>query len=431
MLDEIINNPNLDKYLTTIETGRTIFLDLYILVSGELDILKGNKKISEVTETGSFFGEMSFLLGTRRTATVKASNDVTAIAIPKEEITTFLSEFPNVASEMTKILAKRLDETSQELYGLKEFCDQIPDSVILTDRDGNIFSWNASAEKLYGRDWRQMRNKSAEGLYEDPQVIKDLLDEVREKHSIREKVLKIKHPEKGIRYISTSINVLYDIHHNIQGVLSLGRDVTEVQNLERKYRRTRCWLIPSLIFLALLSAAIFFGYPYFSRGYLTMDAKKLELKNQLAKDYLLLKSLLSEYFAETNRSKAGEVLKDVFDLQATGAIPYTGVVLLDQDKKVFCAYSIKMGTEAVKMAGSSYADIEFEGSENSLHRVLTPYRTAKDHPMGYKGIELAFEMKKENQLVGWLIFQMDVDLLKKVYDLDEVSLKKFEFKAPG
>ena len=304
----------------------------------------------------------------------------------------------------------------------------MPDSVILTDRDGNIFSWNTASEKLYGRDWRQMRHKFAEELYEEPQAYKDFLDEVREKHSIREKVLKIKHPEKGIRFISTSTTVLYDIHHNFQGILSLGRDVTEVQNLERRYRRARCWLVPSLILLALLSAATFFGYPYFSRGYQAMDAKKLELKNQLAKDYLLLKSLLSDSFAAENRSKAGQMLKDVFALQETGAIPYTGLVLLDQDKKVFSAYSIRMGTEAVKMVGCSYADIEFEGSENSLHRVLTTYRTAKDHPMGYKGIEIAFEMKKENQLVGWLIFQMDVDLLRKAYGLDEESLKKFEFK---
>ena len=51
MLDEIINNPELDQYLSTFKKGKIIFLegdpsqDLYILVSGQLDILKGNKKI--------------------------------------------------------------------------------------------------------------------------------------------------------------------------------------------------------------------------------------------------------------------------------------------------------------------------------------------------------------------------------------------------
>ena len=46
MLDDIINNPDLDKHLTSYKRGQIILLegddsqDLYILVSGELEILK-------------------------------------------------------------------------------------------------------------------------------------------------------------------------------------------------------------------------------------------------------------------------------------------------------------------------------------------------------------------------------------------------------
>ncbi|MGD9383869.1 MAG: cyclic nucleotide-binding domain-containing protein, partial [Desulfobacterales bacterium] len=82
MLDTVIQNKNLNKHLTSFEKGKVIFFegddtqDLFILVSGHIDILKGKKKIVEITEKGSLFGEMSFLLGTQRTATVKATNDV-------------------------------------------------------------------------------------------------------------------------------------------------------------------------------------------------------------------------------------------------------------------------------------------------------------------------------------------------------------------
>ena len=87
MLDTVIQNENLNKYIISFDKGKEIFLegddsqDLFVLVSGQLDILKGNKKIVEITEKGSLFGEMSFLLGEKRTATVKASNDVKTIRI--------------------------------------------------------------------------------------------------------------------------------------------------------------------------------------------------------------------------------------------------------------------------------------------------------------------------------------------------------------
>lgn len=437
MLDDIINNPDLDKHLKSYKRGQIILLegddsqDLYILVSGELEILKGNKKISEIGETGSLFGDMSFLLRSKRTATVKAKSDVKALCIPKEEITAFLREYPDVAREIAKLLAKRLDETSQIVHGLKELCDQLPDAVLLTDRDGRIFSWNMAAENLYGRNWDQMHHQSVEDIYEDPpHVYGDFLDDVQARYSVREKILTIRHPEKGIRFVSTSTTLLYDGHHNFQGVLSLGRDVTDVQNLEKKYRRARHWRVPSFILLALFVTAAFFGYPYFAKGYRSTDVKKQELRNQLAKDYFFLRSLLADSFLAGNRLNTGLLMKEFFDIQNTSTIPYTGLVLLDEDKEVFDAYSIIMGADASEMVGSSYALVDFEGSERSLHKVLTVYRTNKDHPMGYKGIEIAFEVKKDNQSLGWLIFQLDTDVLGKEYGLDEEGLKKFQFRAP-
>jgi len=82
------------------------------------------------------------------------------------------------------------------------------------------------------------------------------------------------------------------------------------------------------------------------------------------------------------------------------------------------------------MLGSSYAGIEFQGSEGSIHKALSLYRTDKDYPMGRKSVEMAFEIKKGDRLFGWLIFQMDMDRLKKTYDIDEANLKQFYFKDP-
>ncbi len=83
---------NLKKFSVRYEAGDTLFLegdldtDFYILVSGRLEIFKGPKKISEIHESGMIFGEMAFLVGEKRTATIKAATPVEAIKIPGEEV---------------------------------------------------------------------------------------------------------------------------------------------------------------------------------------------------------------------------------------------------------------------------------------------------------------------------------------------------------
>jgi len=436
MIEEIINNPNLEKYATAFQAGQTVFLegdrseDLYILVSGVLNVLKGKKVISEITGVGSFFGEMSLLLGAKRTATVKAKQDVKALRIPKEEITNFLREFPDVGMEITRALAKRLDETSQMFYGFKEFCDQMPDAVVFSDKNGKILSCNAAAETLYGRDAQQMSNEPMEEIYEDSEAFRELLLEVQKGTPVKEKVLSIQHPDGDKRFVSISTTMLYDGHHNLQGVISFGRDVTAVQGLERKYRRARWWLLPSLAMLVVLAIVALIGYPYVSKGYRTVTVKEQELRDQLAKDCVFFKSLLADSVIAGDRARTSELLKEVLSLEHATTIPYTGVVILDRDKKVFDAYSMKMGSEAVKMAGTTYAGIKFEGSDESIHRVLTLYRADEDHPMGTRGVEVAFEMKKDGQFLGWLVFQMDVDLIRDIYGVDEEGLKKLRFESP-
>ena len=432
MLDEIIHNNDLQKYLKTYQKGDALFVegdesqDLYFLVSGHLEVLKGDKKIAEITEPGALFGELSFLLGAKRTATIQAENEVRVLRIPKNEVSTFLKDFPAVAEKITQIIARRLDESSQAIYGLRQICDKLPDAVMLTDQSGRVVAWNAASEKLYGRDWHHMRGTSAEDIYEEPQVYRELLQEIQSKTSVPERVLKVRHPEKGTRYVSTSTTFLHDSQNNIQSILWLGRDVTAAHRMERRYRRARYWLFPSLILLVFLAAAIVLGYPYFSKGVQTMDTRKLELRNLLAKDYLLLKSLLSEPLVRGDRANTTQVLKDFFNLQVTKQCPYNGVVLLDREKKVFDAFFLKPDLNAQTVIGTSYTGIDFQGSEKSLYRVLVLYRSDQDNPMGRKGIEIAFDLKENERTIGWLLFQMDTNCMKANYEVDEEGLKNLQ-----
>jgi PAS domain S-box-containing protein len=432
MLDEIIHNKDLQKYLKTYQKGDALFVegdesqDLYFLVSGNLEVLKGDKKIAEITEPGALFGELSFLLGAKRTATVQAENEVRVLRIPRNEVSTFLKEFPAVAEKITEIIARRLDESSQAVYGLKQICDKLPDAVMLTDRSGSVVAWNAAAEKLYGRDWHHMRGTSAEDIYEEPQVYRELLQEIQSKTSVPERVLRVRHPEKGTRYVSTSTTLLHDSQNNLQSLLWLGRDVTAAHRMERRYRRARYWLTPSLILLVLLATTVIVGFPYFSKGVQTMDARKLELRNLLAKDYLLLKSLLTEPLTRGDRMNTTRILKEFFELQITKRCPYNGIVLLDRQRKVFDAFSLRPGFDAQTVIGTPYTGIDFQGSEKSLYRLLVLYRADKDNPMGRKGIEIAFDLRGNERTIGWLLFQMDMDCMKTNYDVDEEGLKNLQ-----
>ena len=435
-IDEIISNPDLTKYLIPFNSGQTIFLegdesqDLYILVTGQVEIFKGDKKIRDITQEGSVFGEVSFFLGEQRTASVKAKTRVEVIRIPKEEITLFLEECPNAGPQIIRHLSQWLNEATQMLYGLQEVSDQLPDAVIMTDKDGRILVWNSAAEKLYGRDWPRMRGTNVDEIYVKPDEYKNFLKEVQTQYSTTAKIFDIKHPQKGIRCIATSFTVLYDGHHNFQGVLSLGRDVTATKKLEKKYKRAFFWLISALILIGLLTATIYLGYPYYSKGHQAVDLRQKELRNLLAKDYFLLNSWLAEQPGVQNAQAISRAMQRFFNLQQAAAIPYTGLVLLDKNRKVVNAYSTKADISGVDMIGSSYVAIEFEGSADSLHKVLTVYRTEKDHPMGKKGTEVAFELYRDRAFVGWLIFQMDMDALADTYGIDDKNLKKLQFDKP-
>ena len=190
------------------------------------------------------------------------------------------------------------------------------------------------------------------------------------------------------------------------------------------------WLVSAFVLIGLLTATIFLGYPYYSKGHQAVDIRQKELRNLLAKDYFLLKSWLADPLDRQNKEAIRQVMQRFFNIQQKTAIPYTGLVLLGTDRKVVCAYSTKADRSAGNMIGSSYAAIEFQGSEDSLHKVLTVYRTEKDHPMGKKRTEIAFELYNNNALMGWLVFQMDMDALADTYGIDDKNLKNLQFDKP-
>ena len=91
---------------------------LFVLIEGQVEILRKDMQVSYVEEPGSLFGEMSCLLDMPYTATVKALSDVKAYVI--DDPIAFLSSEPEIALEVASLLARRLYYTTTYLVDLQQ-----------------------------------------------------------------------------------------------------------------------------------------------------------------------------------------------------------------------------------------------------------------------------------------------------------------------
>jgi potassium-dependent mechanosensitive channel len=87
----------------------------YIILSGSVEVLsqKADQYIATLHE-GEFFGEISLLLGTPRTATVKTSEDAILFVVERHDLQKLLTEQPNLADQ----IAQKLSERQQALRDL-------------------------------------------------------------------------------------------------------------------------------------------------------------------------------------------------------------------------------------------------------------------------------------------------------------------------
>ena len=90
----------------------------YIILSGTavVSIAQGSKELELVRiNKGGFVGDISLLCDVPRTATITAQNSLTALQIKKDTFFNLIAEFPEIAIEMMRVLASRLDNTNKQL----------------------------------------------------------------------------------------------------------------------------------------------------------------------------------------------------------------------------------------------------------------------------------------------------------------------------
>ena len=96
---------------------------LYILIEGNVEVLKGHFQINTVSEPGAIFGEISALLNIPHMASVKTLRLSRVHVI--ERANEFLQSHPDLTYQLARLLALRLQGITTYLVDLKrQFEDQ-------------------------------------------------------------------------------------------------------------------------------------------------------------------------------------------------------------------------------------------------------------------------------------------------------------------
>ncbi len=106
--------------------------EIFVLVDGEVSVLKGDVRVARIRAPGALFGEMSTLLDTPYTATVIAETPLTVKAVRDGEA--FLASTPVVALHTARILAQRLYDSTTYLADMKAQFQDKTDHFGMVDR---------------------------------------------------------------------------------------------------------------------------------------------------------------------------------------------------------------------------------------------------------------------------------------------------------
>lgn len=433
MLEDLLADKNLaDGYRCAWNPGDTIFNegdaseDLFVLTSGVVGVYKGQQKVAEIDQAGSVFGEMSFLLGQSRSATLKCQGAVEALCIPRERVGALLSHHPKAAEEIARLLARRLDNATQVVHGLKEFCDQLPDAVVLCDPQGKVTAFNAAASQVYGLASDQAQGRLAEQMFNPPQAFRHLAEEALRRSGEAIGSLAVNHPVKGNRRVEVSLSPLRDSQHELVGLVFIGRDVTSSESFRRRYRRLMLWALPAVLGLILVAAAAYWDIPPFDREQAQITPQQQLARDEVGRDCLLLQSLLEQGEVKAGPENISKIISK-FLTQHNPAGLYRGALLLDAANRVVAGASARPDIFPLPPPGSIYANQGLTDSQPGAYRLLELYRTMPGQPSGVKSLELLFTLPDADNGWKWLVLLLDRQVLLKVYKIGDDQIDRFRF----
>ena len=94
----------------------------FVIIDGTADVVVENNGPLVVAHVGKndIIGEIAILCDVPRTATVVATSELTALEVTKDLFFRMVTDFPEIAVEIMRVLAHRLEQTTAQLLKARQ-----------------------------------------------------------------------------------------------------------------------------------------------------------------------------------------------------------------------------------------------------------------------------------------------------------------------
>ncbi|MBT7032849.1 MAG: cyclic nucleotide-binding domain-containing protein [Rhodospirillaceae bacterium] len=128
----------------------------FVVIDGTVDVVletTDGPKTLVTMGRNDMFGELALLCDAPRTATMRASSDLSVMSIAKDIFFKLISEDQDVSAQLTRSVADRLERTTRDLSAaaaVRDLVTNLPDTRLFTDRMRYIIARNKRFEDNAG-----------------------------------------------------------------------------------------------------------------------------------------------------------------------------------------------------------------------------------------------------------------------------------------
>jgi PAS domain S-box-containing protein len=148
---------------------------------------------------------------------------------------------PAIGRELKEAIVRRERKLVREaLRRQAQVIDQIHDSVVSTDLDGNVTSWNKGAERLFGYSAKEALGKHISFVYPEDQrqfLEKEVIRPLKEKGEYDVEVRMRTKSGKDF-HAHLSLSLLRDREGSVTGMIGYSLDITERKRAEEMLRQS-------------------------------------------------------------------------------------------------------------------------------------------------------------------------------------------------